>query len=73
MTDNTPPRAKRELRVLYRISQHMAQQHAAGVGSDCLKKHRGNAAAVAHDLQTTPRITNYAIKRLRITPANYRG
>ena len=40
---------------------------------DSLKKHRGNAAASARDLQTTPRVMNYAIRRLRIKPGNYRG
>ena len=40
---------------------------------DTLKKHRGNAAAAARDLQTTPRIMNYAVKRLDITPGKYRG
>jgi len=40
---------------------------------DALKKHRGNAAAAARELRTTQRIINYRIKRLGITPANYRG
>jgi Nif-specific regulatory protein len=40
---------------------------------DALKKHRGSGAAAARDLQATPRIINYAIKRLGIQPANYSG
>ncbi|OQX29782.1 MAG: hypothetical protein B0D92_01840 [Spirochaeta sp. LUC14_002_19_P3] len=39
---------------------------------DALKKRRGNAAAASQDLQTTPRIMNYAIKRLGINAAMYR-
>ncbi|MBL7075871.1 MAG: sigma 54-interacting transcriptional regulator [Kiritimatiellae bacterium] len=40
---------------------------------DALKKHRGNAAAAARELQSTPRVMNYAIKRLHIVPGKYRG
>ncbi len=40
---------------------------------DALKRHRGNVAAAARVLQTTPRIIHYAIKRLGIQPANYAG
>lgn len=39
---------------------------------DALKKHRGNAAAAARDLQTTARVLNYGISRLSITPQNYK-
>jgi len=39
---------------------------------DTLKKHRGNAAAAARELQTTQRVMNYAIKRLKINPRNYK-
>ena len=39
---------------------------------DALKKHRGNAAAAARDLKTTPRIINYRIRNLDIHPQNYR-
>lgn len=40
---------------------------------DTLKKHRGNAAATARQLGATPRVINYAIKRLGIDPHNYKG
>jgi len=40
---------------------------------DALKRRRGSAAAAARDLQTTPRIINYAIKRLHIKPSNYKA
>ncbi|NQU39233.1 MAG: sigma 54-interacting transcriptional regulator [Lentisphaerae bacterium] len=40
---------------------------------DALKKHRGNAAAAARDLQTTARVMNYAVQRLHIFPNNYKG
>lgn len=39
---------------------------------DSLKKYRGNAAAAARNLQTTPRVLNYAIQRLTILPQNYK-
>jgi Nif-specific regulatory protein len=39
---------------------------------DALKKHRVNAAAAARELQATPRIINYSVKRLGIQPRNYR-
>jgi Nif-specific regulatory protein len=39
---------------------------------DALKKHRGNAAAVARYLQATQRIINYRIKNLGIEPRNYK-
>jgi Nif-specific regulatory protein len=39
---------------------------------DTLKKTRGNAAAAARLLQTTPRIMNYTIKKLSINPDNYK-
>ncbi|HSR88742.1 MAG TPA: helix-turn-helix domain-containing protein, partial [Pontiella sp.] len=39
---------------------------------DALKKHRGNAAAVARYLQTTQRIINYRIRNLGIEPKNYK-
>lgn len=40
---------------------------------DALKRHRGNGSAAARYLQTTLRVMHYAIKRLNIEPANYRG
>ncbi len=40
---------------------------------DTLKKHRGNAAAAARHLRTTPRVINYSIKRLNINPRDYRA
>ena len=40
---------------------------------DALKKRRGNAAAVARDLQTTQRIVNYRIKKLGIQTQDYRA
>ena len=39
---------------------------------DALKKHRGNAAAVARELNTTQRIINYRIQKLDIQPRSYR-
>ncbi len=39
---------------------------------DALKKHRGNAAAVARHLQTTQRIVNYRIRRLGIDVKSHR-
>lgn len=39
---------------------------------DALKKQRGNAAACARHLRTTPRIINYKIKHLRIDPKKYK-
>ncbi|MBN1556842.1 MAG: sigma 54-interacting transcriptional regulator [Lentisphaerae bacterium] len=39
---------------------------------DALKKHRGNAAAVARELKTTQRIINYRIRKLQIEPRAYR-
>ncbi|MBM4149521.1 MAG: GAF domain-containing protein [Lentisphaerae bacterium] len=39
---------------------------------DALKKHRGNAAAAARELQTTQRIVNYRIRNLGIRPGNYK-
>jgi len=39
---------------------------------DTLKKHRGNAAATARQLQTTQRIINYAIRTLNIDPKRYK-
>ncbi|MEI7437760.1 MAG: sigma 54-interacting transcriptional regulator, partial [bacterium] len=39
---------------------------------DALKKHRGNAAAAARFLQTTPRILNYRIKQLGVEPHAYK-
>ena len=39
---------------------------------DALKKHRGNAAAVARYLATTQRIINYRIKNLGIEPRSYK-
>jgi Nif-specific regulatory protein len=39
---------------------------------DALKKHRGNASAVARYLNTTQRIINYRIKNLGIDPKKYK-
>ncbi len=39
---------------------------------DALKKHRGNATAVAKELHATQRVINYSIKLLAITPHNYK-
>jgi len=39
---------------------------------DALKKHKGNATAAARELKTTQRVINYNIRRLAITPGNYR-
>ena len=39
---------------------------------DALKKYRGNAAAAARHLRATPRVVNYRIKQLGITPRHYR-
>jgi Nif-specific regulatory protein len=39
---------------------------------DALKKHRGNAAAAARFLQSTPRIVNYRIHHLGIKRRDYR-
>ncbi len=39
---------------------------------DALKQHRGNAAACARHLQTTPRIINYKIRKLTIDPKKYK-
>ncbi len=40
---------------------------------DALKKHRGNAAAVARELNSTPRIINYSIKRLKVNTTDFKG
>jgi len=53
--------------------KEMIDSYEREVVIDALKKHRGNATKVARNLQTTPRIINYAIKRLGIQPANYSG
>jgi Nif-specific regulatory protein len=52
--------------------QAMTDAYERELVIDALKKHRGNAAAAARGLHTTPRIVNYAIKRLGINPENYR-
>ncbi len=39
---------------------------------DALKKHRGNAAAAARNLQTTQRIMNYRIHQLGVNPKLFR-
>ena len=39
---------------------------------DALKKHRGNAAAAARELQATQRIINYRVRHLHIQPKSYR-
>jgi Nif-specific regulatory protein len=38
---------------------------------DSLKKHRGNIAAAARHLQSTPRIIGYKIRQLGVDPASY--
>jgi len=53
--------------------KEMLDSYEREVVIDALKKHRGNATKVAQNLQTTPRIINYAIKRLGIQSVNYSG
>ncbi len=52
--------------------QAMMDSYQKEVVIDALKRHRGNATAAARHLQTTQRVLNYQIKRLGITPKNYR-
>jgi Nif-specific regulatory protein len=50
----------------------LVQAYEREIIVDALKRHRGNAAAAARLLQTTPRIINYRIHHLGIDPKNYR-
>ncbi|MCA1809997.1 MAG: sigma 54-interacting transcriptional regulator [Lentisphaerae bacterium] len=50
----------------------MLQSYEREVLVDTLKKFRGNAAAAARHLHTTPRIIHYRIAQLGITPRHYR-
>ena len=52
--------------------KQMVEAYEREILIDTLKKHRGNAAAVARYLQTTQRIINYRIKNLGIDPKNYK-
>jgi len=51
----------------------MVESYEKEIIIDALKRHRGNAAAAARELQTTQRIINYRIHKLGITPKNYRA
>ncbi|MBM4143437.1 MAG: GAF domain-containing protein [Lentisphaerae bacterium] len=51
----------------------MVEAYEREIIVDALKKHRGNAAAAARELQTTPRIINYRIRNLGLVPRKYRG
>jgi len=51
----------------------MVDSYEREIVVDALKRHRGNAAAAARYLQTTPRILRYRIARLDIHPEDYRG
>ena len=51
----------------------MVETYEREIIVDALKKHRGNAAAAARELQATPRIINYRIKNLGLIPQKYRG
>jgi len=53
--------------------KQMVETYEREIIIDALKKHRGNAAAAARELQTTQRIINYRIKKLGVEPQNYRG
>ncbi|MEI6890880.1 MAG: sigma 54-interacting transcriptional regulator [Pontiella sp.] len=52
--------------------RQMVEAYEREILIDALKKHRGNAAAVARYLQTTQRIINYRVKNLDIEPRNYK-
>jgi len=52
--------------------KQMIEAYEREILIDALKKHRGNAAAVARYLQATQRIINYRIKALGINPKNYK-
>jgi len=52
--------------------RQMVEAYEREILIDALKKHRGNAAAVARYLQATQRIINYRIKNLGIDPKNYK-
>jgi Nif-specific regulatory protein len=52
--------------------RQMVEAYEREILIDALKKHRGNAAAVARYLQTTQRIINYRIKNLGVEPKNYK-
>ena len=53
--------------------KQMVETYEREVIIDALKKHRGNAAAAARELQTTQRIMNYRIRNLGVQPQKYRG
>ena len=50
----------------------MVESYEREILVDALKQQRGNAAAAARQLQTTPRILNYRIQKLGIDPGQYR-
>jgi len=50
----------------------MVESYEKEIIIDALKKHRGNAAATARYLNTTQRIINYRIDKLRIHPDDYK-
>ena len=52
--------------------KQMVEGYEREILIDALKKHRGNAAAVARYLQTTQRIINYRIRNLGVEPRNYK-
>jgi Nif-specific regulatory protein len=52
--------------------QTLVESYEREILVDALKKHRGNAAAVARFLQTTQRIINYRIRQLGVEPKSYR-
>ena len=52
--------------------KQMVEGYEREILIDALKKHRGNAAAVARYLATTQRIINYRIKNLGIEPRSYK-
>ena len=52
--------------------KQMVESYEREILIDTLKKHRGNAAAVARYLNTTQRIINYRIKSLGVNPKKYK-
>jgi len=52
--------------------RNMVNSYEREIIIDALKKHRGNTAAAARELETTPRIIHYRIQRLGIVTQNYR-
>ncbi len=51
----------------------MVESYEREIIIDALKKHRGNAAGAARELQATQRIINYRIRQLGIEPPKYRS